>query len=166
MKPLNRRQARFVAEYLIDLNASAAAVRAGYKARSAHNVSYVLMKRPAVAAAIAEGQRDLISKVDLSAERVLRQTMRIAFADIGKLYNADGTLKDMPEVDADTRAAVASVDVVERNASRVRRLRMRDPMPALMLLGRHLNLWHDPREGPLNGREIAEAMAEARERAP
>ncbi len=84
MKLLNLRQARFVSEYPIDLNASAAAVRAGYKARSAHTVASRLMKWPQVAAALAEGQRQLLSRVELTAEMVLRQTMRIAFADIGK----------------------------------------------------------------------------------
>jgi phage terminase small subunit len=71
-KALNPKQSRFVAEYLIDLNATQAAIRAGYSERTAYSIGPENLKKPEIAAAIAEGQAKRAGIVEITAEKVLR----------------------------------------------------------------------------------------------
>jgi hypothetical protein len=90
---LNRRQALFVAEYLKDLNASAAARRAGYSEKTAFRSGIENMQKPAITEAIAAAMKDRSERVQITADRVLLELSRLAFLDIRKAFNADGSLK-------------------------------------------------------------------------
>ncbi len=94
------KQARFVAEYLIDLNATQAATRAGYSPRTANEQGSRLLADASVAAAIAEGQKALYDKLGASAERVMFVNQCILNADPADAYGADKQHlhpTDMPE---------------------------------------------------------------------
>jgi len=110
---LTAKQARFVEEYLVDLNATQAAIRAGYKAKNADVVGAQLIGKTWVAAAIKAGQERLQKKLDITQERVLLEMARLAFFDVRKLFNPDGSMKKPHELDSDTAAAVASLDLDE-----------------------------------------------------
>lgn len=71
-KPLNPKQTRFVAEYLIDSNATQAAIRAGYSKRTAYSIGAENLKKPEIAAAIAAGSSQIAGRLDITAEKVLR----------------------------------------------------------------------------------------------
>src|SRR5205085_1104724 len=79
--PLNDRQARFVAEYLVDLNATQAAIRAGYSARTAYSAGERLLRNVEVAAAIAEAQAARSRRTEVTADRVVLELARVAFGD-------------------------------------------------------------------------------------
>lgn len=88
-KPLNPKQERFVAEYLIDLNATQAAIRAGYSAATAEQQGPRLLGHVGVKRAINAGKRRLASKLELTAERVLADISRIAAkAEASRQFNA------------------------------------------------------------------------------
>lgn len=70
--PLTDKQQRFVSEYLVDLNATQAAIRAGYSAKTANREGSRLLSKVDVADAIAAKAADKAAALDLSAERVLR----------------------------------------------------------------------------------------------
>lgn len=72
MSNLTPKQERFVAEYLIDLNATQAAIRAGYSEKTAGQVGFENLRKPEIADAIAAKAGKTAEKLDLSAERVLR----------------------------------------------------------------------------------------------
>jgi hypothetical protein len=72
---LSGRERRFVDEYLVDLNASKAAVRAGYSPKFATHKSHLLLRRPAVKAAIDEGLADVAARVGLNPVVVLKGLM-------------------------------------------------------------------------------------------
>ncbi len=110
---LTPKQARFVAEYLIDLNATQAAVRAGYSARTAASQGARLLKHGAVARAVHTAQHARAVRTEITQDRVLQELARIAFFDIRRLYREDGSMKDPCELDADTAAALASIEVKE-----------------------------------------------------
>jgi len=110
---LTPKQARFVAEYLIDLNATQAAVRAGYSARTAASQGARLLKHGGVARAVQAAQQARAVRTEITQDRVLQELARIAFFDIRRLYRADGSMKDPCELDADTAAALASIEVKE-----------------------------------------------------
>lgn len=79
---LNPKQQQFVREYLIDLNATKAAIRAGYSARTAAQQASRLLTDVKISAAIVEGRAQLAEKAGITAERVLQEYARIGFADI------------------------------------------------------------------------------------
>ncbi len=139
---LTPREKRFVAEYAIDLNARAAARRAGYSESYAKAAK--LMSRPDIQAAVAEHQAPLLERAEVTAERVLREVVRIAFADPRKLVHPDGTPRKLQELDDDTAATIASMQFWEKaDGRRLLRIRLHDKIAALILLARHLGLLRD-----------------------
>jgi phage terminase small subunit len=114
-KDLSPKHRRFVQEFLIDQNATAAYKRAGYKGTghtAEANASRLLRDAEvsaAITAALAEAAKQSIATID----RLEVELQRIALADIRRLFGNDGTLKPPAELDDDTAAAVASVDVIE-----------------------------------------------------
>lgn len=140
-------QERFVAEYLIDLNASEAGLRAGSKHR---DYGRQLISKPHIQAEIAKRRERISQKADVQAADVLLALARIAFADIRKLYDEHGNLKPIHELDDDTAAALAGIEVEEIYAGRgdereqigmVKKVRRYDKPKALELLGKHLALF-------------------------
>lgn len=137
---------RFVKEYLIDLNATRAARRAGYSARSARSIGPRLLKRPAVQAALAEARAAHARRTQVSAERVLKELARIAFASSDDFldWGPQGvTLRDKTLLDADQHAAIAEIS----QNGKALRLKLHDKMAALDRLVRHLDLFADMRPG-------------------
>lgn len=146
------KQARFVEEYLVDCCAADAARRAGYSAHTAEVRSFQLLKMPHIQEAIAEKRKVLAVKAEVSAGRVLQEYCRIAFVDVRKIFNADGSLKPVHEMDDDTAAAVASVEVEQTNSETKRgvktaattvKTKMLDKIRALDALAKHLGLFKD-----------------------
>lgn len=78
---LTPKQRRFVDEYLVDMNASAAARRAGYSPRTADRTAHETLKKPEVAAAIAAARARVSQKLEIDAERVLSEAWNILTAD-------------------------------------------------------------------------------------
>jgi hypothetical protein len=70
-----------VAQYLADANATQAAIRAGYSAKTAEQLGYQLLQKPSVAAAIAAGRAKVSRKLEISAERVIGEAWQILIAD-------------------------------------------------------------------------------------
>lgn len=113
--PVTAQQERFCREYVIDLNGSAAYRRAYPKVseKVARTNASRLLKDPDVQARIAQLQRPRLERSELTADRVLRELMHIAFADARVLYRPDGSLKAPHEWDEATAAAIAGVETEE-----------------------------------------------------
>ena len=110
------KQAAFVQQYLIDKNATRAAIRAGYSAKTASSAGERLLRNVEVCAAIERGMSDLASRLGITAERVLRERARLAFFDPRKLLDKDGSPIPLQDLDDDTAAAIAGMDVLEEFA--------------------------------------------------
>ena len=115
------KQAAFVDEFLIDGNATQAAIRAGYSPKSAHVVAHDLLKNPKVAAAIAKKREELdarmkvrLDAMELTEERVAKEIARLAFFDPRKMFAADGRPLNITELDDDTAACIAGLEVLEQ----------------------------------------------------
>lgn len=148
MAALNPKQERFVAEYLIDCNASAAALRAGYKSG---DVGRQLLTKTHVREAIAAGKARLAGKLELKAENVLREYLLLAFSDIGQVLDfsrTDPTLRPANEIPEAARRAIASVKVRRHTEGHgddareveVTEFRLWDKLNALEKLAKHLGL--------------------------
>jgi phage terminase small subunit len=113
--PLTPRRQRFVDEYLIDLDAGAAARRAGFSPRSK---SYPprLMRDPDVARAIAQAMAARAARCGITRERVLEEYAKIAFVDLRHLVEWDGdgaVFKNAASVPEEIAAAIALVAELE-----------------------------------------------------
>ncbi len=107
-KKLTQRQKLFVKEYLMDLNGTQAAIRAGFtqNEKSASVIASRLLADVKVSALIAEGCQELEKKLDISIEQLWHELACIAFSDIRRYYHSDGSLKKISEVDEDAAAAL------------------------------------------------------------
>ncbi|MCI8714334.1 MAG: terminase small subunit [Oscillospiraceae bacterium] len=154
MMALTPKQKRFVAEYLVDLNATAAARRAGYSAKTADRIGPELLGKTCVSEAIQQAIREREKRTEITQDMVLRETAKLAFFDIRKMFDKDGKPLDIPKLDADTAAALVGLDVqdVADNdgdyVGFVKKYKMADKLKALELLGKHLGAWEPKDDGP------------------
>lgn len=143
--PLSVRQRRFVEEYLLDCNASAAARRAGYSERAAHSRATSLMANPEIKRAIREAMDERSYRLKISADRVLLELARLAFSDIGRIidWSGDALIVEPPgRLSPDDRAAISEIAVIPGDGPRkfAVKVKMHDKQTALRLLARHLRL--------------------------
>lgn len=144
MKKLTPKQQRFVDEYLADLNATRAAVRAGYSARNADKIGSQLVGNTRVAAAIAAAIDERKARTLVTADQVIRELARVAFLDPRTVmtWGPDGVKllasKDLPE-DAARCVSEASQTVTESGGTI--RVKLASKIDALKLLGEHLGLY-------------------------
>jgi phage terminase small subunit len=143
---LNPKQLRFIDEYLVDFNATQAAIRAGYSKRSASEQGYDLLRKPQIQSAIKAKQKELAHKVGITRERIVQECARLAFSDFRKLFNENGTLKPFADMDDDTAAAIAGIDVVEMGGEdgsapmQTKKVKLWDKNSALEKLLKHLGM--------------------------
>ena len=141
------KQARFVAEYLIDLNATQAAIRAGYSAKTAQVQGSRLLSNAMVAAAVATGKGRQLATADLSAVRVLEELRRLALVDLRGFFDDAGNLKAIKDLTAEQGAALASFEIIKKNAEAgdgiidtVHKVKVWDKPRALEMLAKHFGL--------------------------
>src|SRR5262249_54290413 len=109
-KGLSPKQRLFAAQYLVDLHATNAAIRAGYSAASAAQKGSDLLRVPAVARAVREGMRRQVARIEVTADKVVRELAIVAFSDIRHYQVADdGSLKISKYADKGAARAVSSV---------------------------------------------------------
>ena len=167
---LNPKQQRFVEEYLVDLNATQAAIRAGYSAKTAEQLGYQLLQKPSVAAVIEKEMAKRAARTEITADKVLKELAKIGFADIRKAVRwysqtnvaAVDTDADMAalagegeirfavanqvelmssgEIDDDTAAAIAEIGQSSTGALKIK---FHDKRGALVDIGRHLGMFKD-----------------------
>lgn len=152
---LTPRQARFVEEYLVDTNATQAAIRAGYSKNGAHVTGSQVLSYPKVAAQIAIRRKELANSLEITQERVLLEYARVAFYDPRKLFDDNGNLKKIEDLDDDTARAIASTEVVTRSlgdgeVEYVHKVKAWDKLTALGKLAEHLGLFNEKPAEPAN----------------
>lgn len=172
MAELNPKQRLFVAEYLKDKNATQAAVRAGYSAKTANEQGSRLLANASIRQAVDSHLAAQEKRVLISADQVLLELKRIALVDLVEAYTPEGKLKPMHEIPADTRRAIVGVEVDEiwdgygeerEVIGETKKLKMADKIRALELLGKHLKLFTDKIEIGADD-SLADLIKEARER--
>jgi phage terminase small subunit len=106
---------RAFARFYIETHKKAeSAKRAGYSGKNAHIIANRLVKNSLVAEMIKAEEEMALKRAGVTAERVLLEVARLAYSDHRKLKRPDGSLKNPEELDDDTAAAVASVELVEK----------------------------------------------------
>lgn len=158
---LNDRQKRFVEEYLVDLNATQAARRAGYSEKTAEQMGYQLLQKTSVSAAIQKAMADRQKRTEITQDMVLKELANVAFAngtDFAKVVcrevpmtvvDDDGNMqtvmklqqlveiRDTERVAPEKRAAIASIKEGKHGIE----VSSYDKVRALELLGKHLGMF-------------------------
>lgn len=101
----------FARQYLIDLNATQAAIRAGYSEKTAYSQGHRLLKNAEIQNLIAELRKETAERLELTRDDCIRQYQRIGFSDPRRLFSADGSIKGITELDDDTAAAVQGYEI-------------------------------------------------------
>lgn len=170
---LKQRRTRFVKEYLIDQNATRAAIAAGYSEKTARQQGSRLLTDVDILSQIEKKNSETNAKLDVTVERVKQELARLAYCDVRKFFNSDGSAKAITELDEDSARAVAGFEMAElftgsgeerATAGYIKKFKLTDKTKALEQLGRHLKMFTDRIE--LSGdEEILKALDEGRRRA-
>lgn len=143
---MTNKQKRFCEEYLIDLNATQAAIRAGYSPKTAGAIGAENLEKPQIRACIGKALAEQSKRTGVTADRVVRELARVAFANSQDVIDYDdATVR--PDAARDDTAAVASVRVktipTKDGDGVEREVKMHDKLKALELLGKRLGLFTD-----------------------
>ena len=140
-KRLTGKQQNFVNEYLIDLNATAAAKRAGYSVKSAHDIGWENLKKPEIAAAIAKRRQRMIEKLEVTEEMVVQGVARRAFYDVGDYMRSGANGEPYFDFSGLTEAQRAALTVtvdVSADGEQSMRFQLADKDKAFALLAKIL----------------------------
>ncbi|WP_404989298.1 terminase small subunit [Clostridium culturomicium] len=154
MAKLTEKQKRFCNEYLIDLNATQAAIRAGYSTDSAKEIGSENLTKPNIRACIDAEIAERSKRTGVNQDRVIRELARLAFVNATDVINLNQATV-IENANEDDTAAIASVKVkyipTSEGEGVEREIRLTDKLKALELLGKHLGMFKDKVElsGPM-----------------
>lgn len=142
---VTEKQKRFVEEYLIDLNATQAAIRAGYTPGSANGQGARLLANASISRAISKRIAEQSKRTGITQDRVLQELAKVAFANITDVVDEDGRIRD--DAKPDDTAAIeyihAKMSDSVQGQSVEREVKMASKLKALELLGKHLGMFND-----------------------
>lgn len=139
---MTKKQKRFVEEYLIDLNATQAAIRAGYSSDTAGSIGAENLKKPEIKSKIDKAMAERSKRTGISQDRVLLELARIGFAKITDVVDPD-TAKIKTDASEDDLACIQSIKIKPNEFGTEREVRLYDKKSALVDLGKHLGMFKD-----------------------
>jgi len=141
-KILTPKQQRFVDEYLIDLNATQAAIRAGYSAKSAEVQAAKMLRIPKVQSAVQIGQQAKSEQTKIDAAYVLNRLKDISEMDALDILEEDGTIKPIRQWPKIWRQMISWLDVANNPDTGVvlKKIKWPDKIRNLELIGRHVGV--------------------------
>jgi phage terminase small subunit len=157
VRPLTPRQQRFVEEYVVDLNATQASIRAGYSPNGARVRGTQLLANSNIQDALGHAQEDRRLRVELEADDVVRQLAVVAFANITDFVSWDEVgvcLLPTEKIDQIKLTAVQSVTSGQHGVT----IRLHDKLRALELLAKHLGMFREETRVELEIRDGSEIL--------
>lgn len=143
---MTERQKRFVEEYLIDLNATQAAIRAGFSVKTANEQGSRILANVSIQTAISKAMAERSKRTGVNQDRIVLELAKIAFVNAGDVINMDeATVKE--DAATDDVAAIQSIRVkifpTKDGDGIEREVKLEPKLKALELLGKHLGMWND-----------------------
>jgi phage terminase small subunit len=142
---LTDKQKRFCEEYIVDLNATQAAIRAGYSEKTARQTASEYLAKPNIQEYVSQLQKELSERTGIRAEDVIKELAKIGFSDIRHYYDGDDSQKDITQLDNKFTAAISSLKVTENyykdGKTVTKEFKLHDKVRALEDLGKHLGVF-------------------------
>ncbi|EIU4422858.1 terminase small subunit [Pseudomonas aeruginosa] len=166
---LTKKQRLFVDEYLIDLNATQAAIRAGYSTRRATEIGYQLLQRPEVAQAIQAAMAERSKRTEVEADYVIRRLREIDEMDVLDILEDDGSFRSIRDWPKAWRQFLSGIEIAElfegrgddrRIAGVLRKVKWPDKLRNLELLSRHVGTESAALDMELKRLDVAKKRAE------
>ncbi len=160
-RKLNDKQRMFVKEYLVDLNATQAALRAGYSEKTAKDIGCQNLAKLNIATAIQKAMEKRSDRTEITADYVLNRLVQIDKMSVRDIMNDDMTLKPLSEWPDVWCSSISAIDVSEVAAGQqdagaalsfIKKLKWPDALKPLELLGKHLKLFTDKVEHGVDDR--------------
>jgi phage terminase small subunit len=175
MPPLTPKQRRFVEEYLLDMNATQAAIRAGYSQKTANEQGAQLLGKAHVQGAIDAAKIKRSEQTGIDADWMLQRLVAEAEADLADLYNDNNNLKPVEEWPKIWRQGlVAGVEIEALfegqkddriQVGYVKKLKLSDRVRRLELIGKHVRVNAFQDQVVVNAVEgLADRLVRARQR--
>ncbi len=146
MAKLTEKQKRFCNEYLIDLNATQAAIRAGYSSIAAKEIGYENLTKPHIKAYVQKCMAERAERTNITQDMVVEELAKIAFSQIDDYVEIDDStggniviVKTTRDVPGDKISAISSI----KQGSNGIEIKLHDKVRALESLGRHLGMFKD-----------------------
>jgi len=161
---LTKKQLLFCQEYLIDLNATQAAIRAGYSPKNAYSQGFDNLKKPAIALEVQRGMDAREKRTGITADNVLRELAKLAFSNIRDFASWQGQEVRFADSDGLTEGQAACISEISQTVTQHGgsfKIKLHDKKGSLELLGRHLKLFTDKIEhsgDPENPIQLAGAI--------
>lgn len=169
---LTHKQERFVEEYLVDLNAARAAVRAGYSKKTANKIGYNNLQNPDIQAGIEEGRKALSERTNITQDRIMGELAKVGFSDLTQALTPHGTLLHPEDWGEEVKGFVKTVKVKKQPSGEydedgkpilvdVQEIQAWDKLSALEKMGKHLGMFKDqvehtgPNGGPIEVEEVS-----------
>lgn len=148
---LNDKQKRFCEEYVIDLNATQAAIRAGYSENTAGSIGFDLLKKPEINEFVKILQLKLSEQSSITAEMVLRELAKCGFANIQDTLEEGNSIVDISKIDRNKAAAVSGVKRTVKEFTNEHgtetttqvEVKFHDKISALEKIGKHIGMFTD-----------------------
>ncbi|MDE7233568.1 MAG: terminase small subunit [Ruminiclostridium sp.] len=142
MAKLTEKQKRFCEEYLIDLNATQAAIRSGYSAESASEIGSENLRKPNIRARIDTEIAERSKRTGVTADRVVRELAKLAFVNATDVIDTQ-RVEVLEKASRDDTACISAVRIKIGENFTEREIRLCDKTKALELLGKHLGMFSD-----------------------
>lgn len=154
MAKLTDKQQRFVEEYLIDLNATQAAIRAGYSEKTAHSIGHENLNKPEIQEAIQIAMDERSKRTEITQDMVLAELAKIGFSNISNYLRFNATGVEMFDSDAMKPEALACISEVAETVTSVGstvKFKLHSKVPALEKIGQHLGMFKSSLDLNTNG---------------
>ena len=142
MANLTPKQQRFVEEYLIDLNATQAAIRAGYSEKTANEIGAENLAKPSIAKAIQEALQERRERVQIDADYVLKRLVEIDQMDVLDIIDDDGNVKPLRDWPKIWRQYISNIETISMDDGEgwLKKIKWPDKVKNLELLGKHVSV--------------------------
>lgn len=160
---LTPKQAMFVKEYLVDLNATQAAIRAGYSAKTASEQGTRLLGNVKIQAALGEIQQARGNRLEVTADRIEKELAKIAFAKVNGAVEWDALTAKLKSSDELPDEVLATIQEISQTAHGIK-IKQYDKLKALELLGRRHGMFVDKVEhsGTIKNKNLSEVELDKR----
>lgn len=147
---LTAKQEKFCQEYLVDLNATQSAIRAGYSADTAYSIGWENLRKPEIQLRLTELRAELNNQNGGLAQQVIDELKKVGFSNIQDMLESGNEIKDITMLDRDKAAVISSIKKSkttfgdgEGNEGQKETIEFKlwDKLNALEKLGKHLGIF-------------------------